>query len=250
MMKDYRHMMRQVTLSDQKKEEIMEMLENKQPQKRRIPRAGKLILAAALAVGCVLSIAAGLPAQVYNFIGGGSVTVVPGTNTAYYFRGGADPVEVDESGRVWFTADGQHLDITELVDENTPYIYERTDSATGQKGYLVIGGRHDNLGWMEWYQMNGDWFWNAENCVNNTSAFSAGAAGIGEAAIVVQNLPDELDPVLGDAEPAPSGGEYVTESEYTVGEVAEYVIDFRPWAKAANAQLAEMGIEQYQPQVD
>ena len=67
--------MEQVKLSDRKKEEIMEMLENKGAQKRRMPRAGKLILAAALAVGCVLSIAAGLPAQVYNFMSGGTVSV-------------------------------------------------------------------------------------------------------------------------------------------------------------------------------
>ena len=59
-MNNYWSMMEQVTLSDRKKEEIMDMLENKGTQKRRMPKAGKLILAAALAVGCVLSIAAGL----------------------------------------------------------------------------------------------------------------------------------------------------------------------------------------------
>ena len=74
-MNNYWSMMEQVKLSDRKKEEIMEMLENKGAQKRRMPRAGKLILAAALAVGCVLSIAAGLPAQVYNFMSGGTVSV-------------------------------------------------------------------------------------------------------------------------------------------------------------------------------
>ena len=55
MMYDYRRMMEQVTLSDRKKEEIMDMLENKDTQKRRMPRAGKLILAAALAVGAMLT---------------------------------------------------------------------------------------------------------------------------------------------------------------------------------------------------
>ena len=64
-MNNYWHMMEQAQMSERKKEEIMNMLENseKRTQKRRMPRMGKVILASALAVGCVLSIAAGLPAQ-------------------------------------------------------------------------------------------------------------------------------------------------------------------------------------------
>ena len=54
-MSNYWHMMEQVTLSDRKKEEIMDMLENKGTHKRRMPRAGKIVLAAALAVGGVVS---------------------------------------------------------------------------------------------------------------------------------------------------------------------------------------------------
>ena len=62
-MRDYRHMMEQVTLSDRKKEEIMDMIENKSSGKRRMPRLGVIALAAALAAGCIAMIAAGLPAQ-------------------------------------------------------------------------------------------------------------------------------------------------------------------------------------------
>ena len=151
-MKNYWHMMEQVTLSDRKKEEIMEMLENKGTQKRRMPHAGKLILAAALAVGCVLSIAAGLPAQVYNFFGGGTVTIMPGSeNVSFALAGEAsDPVEAVD-GRLWFVADGQKVDITDLVDEDTPYIYERTDPATGENGYVIVGGTPENFGWAEFY---------------------------------------------------------------------------------------------------
>ena len=99
MRKEYRHMMEQAALSDQKKEEIMNMMEHTDTGKRRLPKAGTIALAAALAVGCALSIAAGLPAQVYHFIGGGSVTVDPNTNTAYYDRLDAvPPAEVDGNG--------------------------------------------------------------------------------------------------------------------------------------------------------
>lgn len=151
-MKGYRHMMRQITLSDEKKEEIMEMLEHKGTQKRRMPRAGKFILAAALAVGCVLSIAAGLPAQVYHFLSGGSAVVEPGNGEAYFTTGDAEdsPITV-ENGRLWFDADGQKTDITDQVDANTPYIYEHTDPDTEQKGYMVVGGTVEDYGWAEFF---------------------------------------------------------------------------------------------------
>lgn len=243
MMTDYRHMMEQVTLSDQKKEEIMEMIENKQAQKHRLPKAGKIVLAAALAVGCVLSVAAGLPAQVYHFIGGGSVTVDPNTDTAYYDRLDAvPPAEVDENGQLWLTVDDQRLDITGKISEDTPYLYERTDPATGQKGYLMLGGTVDDFGWMEWFQMDGDWFWHAENCMRNQSnSFSVGQAGgvsIGTGAVAAED-------------PAPSGDVgYTTESEYNVDDTVPYTIDFRPWVEKGIAQLAEMGVVACEPQVD
>ena len=148
MMKDYRHMMRQVMLSDEKKEEIMDMLENKNTQKRRMPAVAKIALVAALAVGCVLSIAAGLPAQVYNLMSGGQLVVEPGSASITFNDDEAAPLTI-EDGRLWFTADGEKVDITGKVDENTPYIYERTDPATGNKGYVIVGGTIDDHGWAE-----------------------------------------------------------------------------------------------------
>ena len=150
-MKDYRRMMEQVTLSDQKKEEIMDMLENKQTQKRRMPSAKALVLAAALAVGCVLSIAAGLPAQVYNAMTGGSMIYTNdqfGSHITITFNEEDCPL-VLENGRLIFVNGEEHTDITDLVNENTPYIYEHTDPATGNKGYVVVGGTPEDFGWAE-----------------------------------------------------------------------------------------------------
>lgn len=154
-MKNYRHMMEQVALSDCKKEEIMEQLEMRQTPKRRMPKACKLILAAALAVGCVLSIAAGLPARVYNFAAGNQVYVMPGTNESGLTVGGEVAPVKAENGRLWFEADGQRLDITDKVDENTPYIYERTDPDTGAQGYVIVGGTVEDFGWCELAIMGG-----------------------------------------------------------------------------------------------
>ena len=162
-MSNYWHMMEQVTLSDQKKEEIMDMLENKGTQKRRMPRAGKIVLAAALAVGCVLSIAAGLPAQVYNFMSGGMVSIEGGKTdniTSFVKWESIDEDEqnapiVLEDGKLWFVNGEKRTDLTGLIDENTPYIYEHTDPATGNKGYVIVGGGADNYGWAEFFLTEG-----------------------------------------------------------------------------------------------
>ncbi|MBD5118443.1 MAG: hypothetical protein HDT37_04950 [Clostridiales bacterium] len=126
----------------------MDMLENKNTQKRRMPAVAKIALVAALAVGCVLSIAAGLPAQVYNLMSGGQLVIEPGSASITFNDDEAAPLTI-EDGRLWFTADGEKVDITGKVDENTPYIYERTDPATGNKGYVIVGGTIDDHGWAE-----------------------------------------------------------------------------------------------------
>ena len=154
-MNNYWHMMEQVTLGDQKKEEIITMLENseKQTSRRRMPKAGKIVLAAALAVGCVLSIAAGLPAQVYNFMSGGSVAITEGdSGSANWVLGDEDytPI-VQEGGKLWFVNGTERTDLTGLIDEDTPYIHEHTDPKTGNKGYVILGGTVDHFGWAEFF---------------------------------------------------------------------------------------------------
>ena len=159
MRKDYRHLMAQVALTDQKKEEILTMLEqnNNQTSKRRAPAVTKIVLAAALAVGCVLSIAAGLPAQVYNFMSGGSVSITDHGNTttvdsfAWDLNGEQAAPIVLEDGKLWFVNGDERTDLTGLVDENTPYLYEHADPATGNKGYVVVGGTAENYGWAEFF---------------------------------------------------------------------------------------------------
>lgn len=220
--RNYRHMMEQVALSDTKKEEIMDILENKENVKHRVPHVTKIVLAAALAVGCVLSIAAGLPAQVYNFVAGGSATVMPGSGEAYFTIDGdvEGPVTV-ENGRLWFEADGQKVDITDKVDADTPYIYERTDPATGEKGYVVVGGTVEDYGWAEFF-MTED----------------------GTCSMVGENFADSTLPVDGKNIP---WTELTEEQLDMINEQGNVMLDTvnRPWLDKAIAQLGlemELGL--------
>ena len=220
-MYDYRRMMEQVTLSDRKKEEIMDMLENKGTQNRRTPSVKVMVLAAALAVGCVLSIAAGLPAQVYNFVAGGVMTVLPGTDQAFFDFTGEDtsPIALKD-GRVLLAVDGQEIDITGKTDEDTPYIYERTDPTTGNKGYLVVGGPAKDLGWVELVQFG-------DTCAISGNNFA---------------LPGAID--LDDLQDiqVTEDGSYVVGGDF---EVTDYPV-YRPWLDKALDQLdlnVVMGLE-------
>lgn len=164
MMKDYKHMMEQVTLRDEKKEKIMELLENGSEQKRRhVPKAARIALAAALVVGCLLCIAAGIPAKVYHFLGGGSVSVMPGPwgdkigggEIILSVPGPDDAPLVLEDGRLWFVGGEEHTDVTDLIDADTPYIYEHTDPVTGYRGWLILGGTPEDFGWAEYADVDG-----------------------------------------------------------------------------------------------
>ena len=51
-------------------------------------------------------------------------------------------------GRLWFVADGQRLDVTERVDDETPYVHTTVDEA-GNLHYWIVGGTPEDYGWFE-----------------------------------------------------------------------------------------------------
>lgn len=162
-MNNYWRMMEQVTLSDRKKEEIMEMLENKNTQKRRMPKAGKLILAAALAVGCVLSIAAAMQERDVSFDPIVGITVGEYSTAFDWTANGSDPI-VLEDGRLWFVEGDTRTDITDIIDENTPCYRYMTDEETGEViAFLAVGGTPEDFG-----------FW---ACARTLNEFGFGSAG-------------------------------------------------------------------------
>lgn len=58
------------------------------------------------------------------------------------------PAEVID-GRLIFTADGQHIDITGIISEQSPYIYETVNPGTELPDIFIVGGTPENFGWIE-----------------------------------------------------------------------------------------------------
>lgn len=121
-------------------------------KKRRMPRWKTALIAAALAVGAVLCIAAGLPDRIFQLASGGKALYRPADGLHIESFNGVGPIAAEE-GRLWLTINGQHTDITDLIDEATPYIYDNTDPATGYRDYLIVGGTVEDYGWFECYEI-------------------------------------------------------------------------------------------------
>ena len=125
---------------------------NVQPKKKQLPKKKKVLLAAALAAAMVLLMAAGYPYIKHSFADGkltfeqtgdGRITTLEQIVVVRY-----------EEGRLIFTRDdGQHMDITDLVSEETPYIYDGSDPDTGLTYYVIMGGTPVCFGWFEWIQV-------------------------------------------------------------------------------------------------
>ena len=120
-------------------------------KKRRRPTLKTVLIAAALAVGCLTTVAAGLPDRVFQLASGGKAFYRPSVVYVESFDG-IDPV-LAEDGRLWLTVNGVQTDITDLVDEETPYIYDNTDPVTGYRDYLIVGGTVEDYGWFECYEI-------------------------------------------------------------------------------------------------
>lgn len=58
------------------------------------------------------------------------------------------PLELRED-RLWFVADGQNFDITDMIDMNTGYIYKTTNPGTGLADWVIVGGTPENYGFFE-----------------------------------------------------------------------------------------------------
>ena len=67
-----------------------------------------------------------------------------------------DPTIISlENSRLWFVADGQRIDVTSQVNENTPYVWTQWEKDGGLH-YIIVGGTPEDYGWFEGIELPGD----------------------------------------------------------------------------------------------
>lgn len=121
--------------------------------KKQVPRKKKVLLAASLAAALLILAGAGFPYIQHRLVGGMlSFEQRPGERMTSFVR--QHSVVGYEDGRLIFDRDdGGRIDITDLVSEDTPYIYDASDPDTGMLYYIIMGGTPEFYGWLEWIQV-------------------------------------------------------------------------------------------------
>lgn len=117
-------------------------------KKRRMPRWKMVLIAAALAVGALLSIAAGLPSLVYQLANG--TLMFTQTSSSKITTLYSDVIMNMEDNRVFSLLNDEHVDITDRISQDTPYIIDCSNPKTGLTHYIIMGGTPEHYGWFEW----------------------------------------------------------------------------------------------------
>ena len=140
--------------------------------KRSGKRVRMVLVTAAVALGALVLMAAALPGF-WSMLGVHLSVRDNGDGQIYgysHFGGEKCPIEVAE-GRVWFTFDGQHIDITGQFDDEHAYVYEMTNPETGQPNYILVGWSAGGIGYGEIVLM-------PENGGESDCAFAAHTLGV------------------------------------------------------------------------
>lgn len=127
------------------------------PARKRRKPLKMVLLAAALAAVSVLCIAAAGPlTQLYHMVSGDSLLIQTDPTGQHYLRISWNDISnplVLEDGRLWLVLGDERTDVTDLIDENTPYIVEGVDPDSGLKNYLIVGGTPEDHGYQIWTEM-------------------------------------------------------------------------------------------------
>lgn len=118
--------------------------------KKGRPRRKKVLLGAVLAAVMVVLVGAGFPFISYRLAGGGDLFYQETSDGNITALRHTEPLMTLEDGRLWFILDGQSMDITDLISEETPYIHDASDPDTGMTYYIIMGGTPEAYGWFEW----------------------------------------------------------------------------------------------------
>ena len=133
-------------------------------QVRQKKRKGRTVLVLAAALAACLALAGWTYGErIYQFISGSQVAISGsagmGSGTVTLSDGldeNGDPTIITlEEGRLWFVAGDQRVDVTDQVDEETPYIWTQW-LEDGSLHYIVVWGTPEDYGWFEGIELPGD----------------------------------------------------------------------------------------------
>lgn len=127
--------------------------------RRRVQKRRVLLAAAVLAVCLGLvgwSCAEVYGERIFRLVGGGQITIGDSGEEHYVEAHPSDgydengkPLAVSlEEDRLWVVARGQRVDVTDQVDEKTPYVDTWWDGE-GNLYYVIVGGTPEDYGWYE-----------------------------------------------------------------------------------------------------
>lgn len=139
--------------------ELVKELVRARVGRRRVQKRRVLLVAAALTVCLGLvgwSCAEVYGERIFQLVGGGQITIgdsgegryVEGHPSDGYDENGKPLVVSLEENRLWVVARGQRVDVTDQVDEKTPYVDTWWDWE-GNLYYVIVGGTPEDYGWYE-----------------------------------------------------------------------------------------------------
>lgn len=137
---------------------------HEQKPRRRLSRAGALVLAAVLVLCLAVSASAAAGMNILGQFRAWSGAVDTWYETDDGERGVQGSIDLDNmkvpaelrDGRLYFTANGENIDITDVISDTQAYTY----SFTNEQGtyHLIVGGKPESFGWAEFDQdANGEW---------------------------------------------------------------------------------------------
>lgn len=115
-------------------------------------RTRRVLLTAAVLAACLGLVGWTYGERVIQLLNGGQVTIGAGYGTVQMSDGydeQGNPVILSlEQDRLWLVARGQRLDVTNQVDEKTPYVDTWWDEEDTLH-YVIVGGTTEDYGWFE-----------------------------------------------------------------------------------------------------
>lgn len=116
--------------------------------KKNIKTAVKITIIAAAIAALGTITAASQPQTIIQFFTGAKL--VKDEHRSHLKTEESIPPYILEDGRLYFTANNEHIDITDKVNNETPYIYSYNKTEEPEyMVYIVVGGDLDDLGYAE-----------------------------------------------------------------------------------------------------